>query len=594
MGISKYILNKADLFNSTKIPSAGLALLDKISSPVWNRLESRPRGNDFERSLRAEVRDSLWMLSRQWQMGEFQGEDAGTPVYCNLKYNCSPVEQMDNIPLEPKIESQPIFHKDMPKHTNLNLRVKMGNYWLKLLSGVLELNVLKLDFIQNPKYSAILDITDVSIEVLQFMELYKGRSFDGYEFFINEDRFSTFDTSQKTKLNALFVKFKRWFESTFLQQSDNHWNNSRLEYVYDTNTKLKSSNPANQTVKELSVNEYYHGHLDWYNFEITKSIDKSTDTAFDKKIKILEYSKDNPGKRKLMPSPVFYNGIPESRYWAFEDGGTNFAGIKAGNIDLAKLALIEFGLIYSNDWSITPIKIPVGSFTTVESLTVIDSFGKSTQIQAVNNNAASTWDTWSYFTLDKIKTNKNEKSDNMFFYPQTITKALESKLLEEVYLIRDEMANMVWAIETIVQSPLGTGISGRENASTGIKTKKGDLLRYEESTTPPQNWIPFIPLIDNSKLILRRGVVVDENNEKIRPLTSLMRNGISIDDDSAIKFDIEENEITRDGIKVTKSFQRTRWTNGEVYLWLGLQKYTGRGGGSSGLAFDLINPYSKE
>ena len=46
----------------------------------WNRLEGRPRVADFERSLRAEVRDPLWFLTRQWQFGEFQGEDAASPI----------------------------------------------------------------------------------------------------------------------------------------------------------------------------------------------------------------------------------------------------------------------------------------------------------------------------------------------------------------------------------------------------------------------------------------------------------------------------------------------------------------------------------
>jgi hypothetical protein len=32
---------------------------------LWNRLEGRPRQADFERSLRAEIRDPLWMLTRQ-------------------------------------------------------------------------------------------------------------------------------------------------------------------------------------------------------------------------------------------------------------------------------------------------------------------------------------------------------------------------------------------------------------------------------------------------------------------------------------------------------------------------------------------------
>jgi hypothetical protein len=39
---------------------------------------------------------------------------------------------------------------------------------------------------------------------------------------------------------------------------------------------------------------------------------------------------------------------------------------------------------------------------------------------------------------------------------------------------------------------------------------------------------------------------------------------------------------------VTQSFRRTRWTNGEAYVWLGVQKQTGRGERTSGLAFDSI------
>src|SRR5438445_6546711 len=51
---------------------------------TWNRLEARPRSQNFERALRAEVRDALWMLTKQWQMGEFRGSDAGSPVFAKV------------------------------------------------------------------------------------------------------------------------------------------------------------------------------------------------------------------------------------------------------------------------------------------------------------------------------------------------------------------------------------------------------------------------------------------------------------------------------------------------------------------------------
>jgi hypothetical protein len=52
---------------------------------TWNRLEGRPRTTSFERALQAEVRDALWMLTKQWQMGEYRGSDAGSPVFAKLQ-----------------------------------------------------------------------------------------------------------------------------------------------------------------------------------------------------------------------------------------------------------------------------------------------------------------------------------------------------------------------------------------------------------------------------------------------------------------------------------------------------------------------------
>jgi hypothetical protein len=41
---------------------------------------------------------------------------------------------------------------------------------------------------------------------------------------------------------------------------------------------------------------------------------------------------------------------------------------------------------------------------------------------------------------------------------------------------------------------------------------------------------------------------------------------------------------------VTLSYQRARWLNGRVFVWLGVTKTTGRGEASSGLAFDQLIP----
>jgi hypothetical protein len=57
---------------------------------------------------------------------------------------------------------------------------------------------------------------------------------------------------------------------------------------------------------------------------------------------------------------------------------------------------------------------------------------------------------------------------------------------------------------------------------------------------------------------------------------------------------MHEEEILRAGIKINKSFQRTRWYDGQVYTWLGVRKRTGRGEASSNLKFDYLQPVKKQ
>lgn len=121
-------------------------------------------------------------------------------------------------------------------------------------------------------------------------------------------------------------------------------------------------------------------------------------------------------------------------------------------------------------------------------------------------------------------------------------------------------------------------------------------ISYLAMTTVPEHWIPFVPVHikggDNREIQLQRAAMLriiegDKGRPlKIEPQTSLMREGL--DENPKQPYYIHEEEVTRSGIRVIQAFQRTRWTNGEVFVWLGNQKRTGRGEGSSGLAFDQI------
>ncbi len=73
---------------------------------------------------------------------------------------------------------------------------------------------------------------------------------------------------------------------------------------------------------------------------------------------------------------------------------------------------------------------------------------------------------------------------------------------------------------------------------------------------------------------------------KVQPRTVLMRQGL--DQVPPEPYFVHEEEVSRAGTRVMQAYQRTRATDGRVYTWLRVRRQTGRGEGSSGLAFDQL------
>src|SRR6188474_3138037 len=120
---------------------------------IWNRLEGRPRAEKFDRALKAEVRDALWMLSRQWQMGEFEGDDAGSPVLAKLRLDTTQLTKYqaddhgaqampDEIPLEAQVEQKALPDSVWLGKISLDLRLLAGRRWKRLLQEASLLNQL--------------------------------------------------------------------------------------------------------------------------------------------------------------------------------------------------------------------------------------------------------------------------------------------------------------------------------------------------------------------------------------------------------------------------------------------------------------------
>jgi hypothetical protein len=313
----------------------------------------------------------------------------------------------------------------------------------------------------------------------------------------------------------------------------------------------------------------------------------------------------------MIPVPIAYDGMPNTRWWAFEDRRVNFGAVKPATTDLSKLMLLEFGLVYANDWFIIPLTLDAGSIAQVQGLAVTNVFGERFWITAAGSGRDEDWQRWSMFTLSTQRGGKGPADTSLLLLP-TVQKVQEGPDLEEVALVRDEVANMVWGVEKTVAMPTGARAPGREAAletaayyrrlldarllaTPPPPTEPAAPIVYNVMSTVPENWIPFIPVHmpnDFRATQLQRAAMPrlmdgdPDPPEKIRPRTTLLRHGLDRTPRSA--YFLHEEEVPRAGAVVSLSYQRTRWTNGRVVVWLGARKQAARGEGSSGLAFDRI------
>jgi hypothetical protein len=599
---------------------------------AWNRLEPRARKEDFDKNLQAGVHDALWFLTRQWQFGEFQGEDTGSAIFAKLllqttqlshykAFNDTIVPYSDLTPLEETVEQT---------HAPLNdkTRILSGKYFRKILVAKA---VALVDFqisLYNQKLKTIFKYQKpaeilpedtietlvskakllVNTELVQFATFFSEDDFDGFQLYLsaknnlnNTVTNISLKNTHNVALNAALTDYIEIFEELYseeLNQIKGAWNPRQLEYQF------KCLMPEeNNTKTILTSEEYYTGELDWYSFDI----DNTSASKVTFKDTVVDQNLVKNSVMTVIPTEARFSGMPNSRWWQFEDGAVDLANFKADTTDIANMVFSEYAFMYSNDWHIIPIPMEVGTLAEIKGIVVKDVFGEREYINSASQGSTDNWTSWGMYNLStRLDVLDNSQAvDTRLFMPPSTMKTHESKPIEHVHFLRDEMANMVWGIETRFDNGLGKGADGHilsnelkallEKLSPPVESilAEGAVFEYILGNSVPENWIPFIPvhLGDglNRAIQFQRAAMprtFKNNNKPIRPTTTLLRIGVGTD--KAKPYFINEEEIPKAGTKVMSTYQRTRWYNGKVVSWYGNRKTLGRGEGSSGLQFDQL------
>ena len=565
------------------------AALDNVAlfePPTWTRLEPQSSAGDPRPGIEARVHDPLWLLGRQWQLGEFEGEDAGTPLTVRVVTRTTPIDRWAPMTeqqgrafsrgaqelLEPLVEREP----GRALAPGLRARAEAAVALLAALeeahhhkrAALIANCPLNLDPAVHPDGAhAAFDP-----QWQRLIRLLGGRGMADGESICRayEDAgglpsfFAAVDNAERDALLAVVAPWAQWYRAEVAPRvgDDDCWVGERLEYRFRIGAGARI----------LEAPAHGGGEIDWYSFDAALAAT------------VLGVPDGAPAAAEpirqvhaLLASPLRYPGMPADRLWELEDAQVNLGLIEAEPWDLARLLVAEFALTYGNDWLVVPVDVSLGSLSVVESLFYTTTFGEHFLVQPTTQATAD--GRWRMFALTDAS---GIASEGLLMPPGSVA-VQDGPALEEVLFLRDEMANMAWAVERTVQGPSGEGRDrSREHdewRSPGAGPVPRAQLDYVLQTGVPARWIPFLPRTSGYRAVeLVQGAMPAPDGAGIVPIGELLqRTDLKV---------LKDAEVPREGRFARRLASVTRLADGAYVRWITRRVGIGRGEGASRLAFD--------
>ncbi|MQA91389.1 MAG: hypothetical protein GEU90_14360 [Gemmatimonas sp.] len=264
------------------------------------------------------------------------------------------------------------------------------------------------------------------------------------------------------------------------------------------------------------------------------------------------------------------------------------------------------GATLSGAEALIPVEVQAGSLLEIGSLVVTDTFGVRTRIRPFHDVDGPNGE-WRVFPLSEDSVDCTSSSvpiGNRLFLPPVLAAPVHGRPVEDVHFLRDEMANLAWAVEHKVENVRGRPLDRHERYLAN-RPDPAELIRaiphdadmaYRLLTESPR-------ALDSPRARTRPGG--RRNASATRAMLQLSGNGSGNGRGSEVRpigrllepnrdLRLFEEEVPRAGAHVIRAFQLARWSDGSTHLWLARHKRPGRGEGWSGLRFDVVEPARRE
>lgn len=583
------------LYSSVPFELPGTLLPGNPQTTRRWRLEGRTRTDDLEPGTRACIADPLWMLGRQWQVGEFQGEDAAMPVAARFDLETTPLRSLrceagGNLKGATQALAVPEAAEALAEAQDparspgaYAWRAQAGQRLLALLrevgQGALAERVRAAFRLAAPPPDAELGPADR--RALEELAAWGADGAALAQALRADPGLAGRVEASAAERNTLAGVAAAWLAqqeaAAVVPAGANGWSPAHLEYG------VSLAAPAADGELLLRAAEYAGGRLDWADFDLARSGAHGLAAA-------------PPAVRRFvrLPTPLVYAGMPADRWWEFEDGEVHFGAVQATPADLQRMLLAAYATGFSNDYHVVPVTLAAGQLARVKELTVLDSFGQAHRVEsmAVRDHAADAARPWRLFELSGDPGPAARCAPWLLLAP-ALPDALEGPPLEQVALLRDESANLVWAVERQVEGALGLPVdrvAAWKRRAEPVAAPAAGRWRYQVAPALPPYLVPLLPERGaDAQVMLRRGRLQQGVDGAGRPLSSGAVGRILNPGGPQLPLRVHEEEVPEGGLELRRAWQLARDRDGRVWLWLGQRRQPRGAGREPGVVFDRLD-----
>jgi hypothetical protein len=508
---------------------------------VYARLEPQPNEVDLQGGFASTVEDPYWLLSRQWQMGEFQGENASSPVFVQYDLRYAPIESTDDaldaklVPAEAIVESEPDDWWTMGR------RIRIGRTLAPHASqaGISLDNALFTD--PAPPYERFAG----SVDGLALWLLMVVAGVDPSQFVAGPP-----------------------------PDSIPAWDSRQLLYE-------QSLDNCFETEGALLVTKRHRGdRLDWF------SVDASAqDTGLNALARSL----------RAVPTGFHYPGAPNSRWWEFENAEVDAGAYVPDQAHSVTAILTELIHSHSNDWFLFPVLADAAQKIAIENIRVKDAFDRSYTDAELDVDGNPKWiglrppASWTLFRVDGLDPNE-------LLLWNVAERPLESLPIERVQIGPDEQSNLMWAVERVLDgrevghTESGPSANGSPLFNDGRPS--GDTAKQLDYTYVPARgiapfWHPYlVEQNDNAHLFVQyRMPDLSHHNPGLMPPAQAQ--ALQPPDGNPYH-EIDPRAIPANGIELERRWYLARDLHGNPVLWIGRRRLPSLAPPARTLRFDVM------